>query len=398
MKRLTDPSLTHFATVLLGVCAGLSSPYGRTEAIPHLGIFEQTISASSEWINPYREVAATVVFTPPSGEQRTIPLFWDGEKRWTVRFSPDTVGHWQWSVSANDPGLDGVSGSFACNGSDLKGGIRAMTGHPYHFEQEDGTPFWWMGDTNWFLLGNNPAELQDEKAFRRYVDTRASQHFNVVHCVLLLTRENEEDPPYLDTGSQAINPAFWRQVDRRLRYANQRGITVGLFLGWAQSWQNQFANQEDRLRYARYAVARLSAYNVYFVVSGEWNEWRDRQACEALGRSVRQCDPHGRLIGIHSTESTEHFAETDGCSFGDYQQIYSQLYAKTTTARNHNKPVINAEYAYFLRDLDGDGLVDKPHSASLEAIRRTTHLRTGAHRGCRTGPGPVNVHGIGGPR
>lgn len=59
-------------------------------------------------------------------------------------------------------------------------------------------------------------------------------------------------------------------------------------------------------------------------------------------------------------------------SFGDFQQRYTDLHQGILSARVYDKPVINAEYAYYLRDMDGDGIVDKPNSATLEQIRHAT--------------------------
>jgi hypothetical protein len=59
-------------------------------------------------------------------------------------------------------------------------------------------------------------------------------------------------------------------------------------------------------------------------------------------------------------------------SFGDYQQNYHKLHARALESRRFAKPVVNSEYAYFLRDQNGDGIVDKPHSYTLESIRHAT--------------------------
>ena len=57
---------------------------------------------------------------------------------------------------------------------------------------------------------------------------------------------------------------------------NAKGAKVGLVLAWADKGRNPnswraFPSQEARLRYARYIAARYGAYDVYFIVVGEWN-------------------------------------------------------------------------------------------------------------------------------
>ena len=59
-------------------------------------------------------------------------------------------------------------------------------------------------------------------------------------------------------------------------------------------------------------------------------------------------------------------------SFADYQQIYRNLHAEALSAREHDRPVINSEYAYYLRDSNRDNLVDKPNSATIDSMRHAT--------------------------
>jgi hypothetical protein len=107
------------------------------------------------------------------------------------------------------------------------------------------------------------------------------------------------------------------------------------------------------------------------------------------------------MISIHSTNSVERFADESWMSFGDYQQIYNNLHQEILDSRDHDKPVVNSEYAYYLRDANGDGVVDKSNSATLEQIRNASydivmaggHLVTGwgtTYYGGLRDPGPFN--------
>ena len=75
-----------------------------------------------------------------------------------------------------------------------------------------------------------------------------------------------------DFRSETSNVTFFGEVDYRLRYMNDKGIVCGLALAHAigaESWSS-FASPEARLRYARYIVARYSAYGVAFIVAIGW--------------------------------------------------------------------------------------------------------------------------------
>lgn len=349
--------------------------------VPRLGIFEHSFVHSGNYSNPYTQATATATFTRPGGVTQQIPLFWDGGKTWKVRFSPSLVGNWSWSINSNDPGLDGKSGSFTTVESNNKGGIIARPYFPNHFRYQDGSPFWWMGDTGWTLYSSNAQEKLNRSTAFDYIDARSFQGFNVVHSQLIdgIGWGNEGGKPFNSFSSQTVNPEYWQEVDARLAYLNRKGITAGLTLAWGGdkreekvSWED-FPSNEARLDYARYVAARYSAYNVYFLVAGEWNFGGPRSWYEDIGKEIQNQDPHNRLIGIHPGEggsfSVEEFNSEPWMSFGDYQQSYSALHSRILVARDRNKPVINSEYAYYLRDKDGDGSVDKANSYTLTQIR-----------------------------
>jgi hypothetical protein len=197
---------------------------------------------------------------------------------------------------------------------------------------------------------------------------------------------------FADAGREMINPAFFQEVDSRLRHINDKGITCGMVVLYgmgAPSWRS-LPTGEARLRFARYAVARYAAFNIVFLVAGEWQymvEYAD--LFRAIGREIRKTDPHGRMIGIHPGPgpyiSSQEFAGEDWMSFGEYAQAYFAPDRKEATdanrndlrtfilaARKHNKPVVDAEYAYYLRDHDFDGIVDKPNSHTRHSFRRAS--------------------------
>ncbi len=342
-------------------------------------IFETTISHSGNYQNPYTEVEATATIQSPDREITRIPLFWNGGNRWTFRYSPAKEGTWNWSVKSNDPGLNKAEGDFRVLPSTNKGGIRVRSQYPHHFEYQDGTPYWLMGDTLWNAFNINTAENLTRESVQRYIDVRADQGFNYIHSNLITIPRNEGGQAFEDFEVEIINPAFWQEVDTRLEYINQNGITAMLMLAWAEDdrvgdWAG-FANDEARLRYARYIVGRYSAYNVAFNVAGEWNEYGSKQMYQKIAEEIVKHDPHNRLIAIHPGETSftvEEFATEDWMAFGDYQQNYRRLHQRIIDARDHDKPVVNSEYAYYLRDSNSDGKVDKPNSRTLEEIRHAT--------------------------
>jgi len=390
--------------------------------VERFGIFEATFESSGQYSNPFIELEAEVEFMRPDGSSWTIPLFWDGGSMWNVRVSPDVTGTWSYTLRSADHGLDGRKGTFTCVPSNQHGSIQPMTGYPQHFQYQDGSPMWFMGDTAWALPTDNEEEKHHRESVEEYLRTRADQGFNVVHTMLLSEAGwgNAAGLPFEDMTAQIINPGYWQEVDQRVAYANSQGLVVGLAIAWADKRKQEpfawrmFPNLDARKRYARYIIGRYAAYDVYFLVSGEWQgEVRTRRSTEAemkrefteIGDALKEADPHNRMIGIHPMTqqgSVREFNEAAWMSFGDYQQNYHDLHARLLQSRRYNKPLVNSEYGYHLRDKDGDGVPDKRNSTSLESIRNASwdivmaggYLVTGfgtTYFGGYRDPGPFNI-------
>jgi hypothetical protein len=399
-----------------GLCALLIGADIAAAEVEKLAVYEHVVPRTSESANPYLSTAPFATVTEPDGKtRRTVPLFWDGGKVWKFRVSPGKVGKWTWEV-------DGQKGSFTVIESTGRGSIRPMRGFPHHFERQDGSRLWFMGDTAWALVLDKAEESLNAEAVRRYVDARASQGFNVLHLSLLSEAGwgNSGGPPFEDVAQERINPAYWQEVDRRLTYANGQGFVVGVTLAWGDKQKQEpyawrkFPSVEARKRYARYVAARYSAYDVYFIVAGEWHaETHTRPASEdevrrefiEIGNVLRDADPHGRMVAIHPMAghgSVREFNEAAWMSFADYQQNYTDLHARILQSRKFNKPVVNSEYGYLFRDQSGDGIPDKDNSTSVDVIRHATwdivmaggYVVTGfgtTYFGGNRDPGPFDV-------
>ena len=384
-----------FVVVALSVLAGKCGLAETTAPmVPRFGRHEVTLTATGSYANPYVDLTAEVTFTEPDQRgTRTAPLYWDGGATWRFRFAPDKTGSWSWTVRSADAGLDGRHGSFVCVESDRRGSLQPMSGAPRHFQYQNGERAWFMGDTAWAYVSDSAAENHDRAAAERYLRARAGQGFNVIHLMLLNEAgwANSGGPPWLDLAAEKLNPAYFREAEDRIAFANARGVVTGLALAWGNkgrsepwSW-GKFSGVEARLRYARYVAARFAAFDVYFLVAGEWHgEVRSRSAAAAdvrrefvaLGDALRAADPHRRMIGIHPmTEhgSTREFNDVARwMDFADYQQNYQELHARLLASRAVAKPLVNSEYGYFLRDQNGDGVVDKPHSSTVDDMRHAT--------------------------
>jgi hypothetical protein len=356
---------------LLAVLVIFSRPVIMAAEIEQYGLFEISFQAQGRYDNPFTDLDAEATVLRPDGAIWTVPLFWDGGQTWKLRVSPDLPGEWSCTIRSKDAGLNGQSAFFRCAPSDRRGSIQPMAGHSHHFSHQDGTPFLFWGDTAWGLFLDNEEEELDRGVVFHYIEKRTAEGVNVIHAMLLSEAGwgNSGGAPFFDLTTARLNPAYWQEVDVRLQHLNQNGIIGGLVLAWGDkrrvepwAWR-RFPNTETRQRYARYIAARYGAFDVYFIVAGEWHaeiktrdnatETQVRQEFIDIGNALATADAHRRMIAIHPMikhGSVREFNETAWMSFGDYQQSYAHLHERILQSRVFNKPVVNSEYGYYLRD------------------------------------------------
>src|SRR5262249_43609751 len=150
----------------------------KVQVVPKWGRFEHSFKSSFLYSNALQDASLTVFLVSPSGETNQIDGFWDGGKTWRVRFCPDQPGRWSFRTSCSDSankGLDNRVGEFICSAAipstrfHQHGPVRIARDH-HHFEQADGTPFFWLADTVW-----HGAQDSDPKDWEFYAGARASQ-------------------------------------------------------------------------------------------------------------------------------------------------------------------------------------------------------------------------------
>lgn len=280
--------------------------------------FEFTMTAEREPANPYVEglpdngaPAVTVTFTGTGGAAKglsySIAGFWDGGKTWKARFAPPVPGEWAYQTASSDSGLNGVKGTLRCTAwtDDDKKANPARRGFVHvarsgpragrYFEYSDGTPFLWIGETwwNWSKKGIEFA------SFKKLADDRAAKGFSIGQIYF------PGNSGLLDVRREAPNLEQIRKVEQFIAYANSKGITVWVHAWWTRKGLNVTAGPEKVRRWWRYVIHRLAAYNVVWVLAGEYNMndyggmglqfWKD------LGAMIRREDPYARIIGAHPT-------------------------------------------------------------------------------------------------
>jgi hypothetical protein len=338
--------------------------------------FEVTLTTENRYNRAYLEADVTGIFISPTGKELRLSGFWDGGKIWKVRFAPIEPGIWRYRTESNDPELV-VSGRFNALPSTRRGFVRVSKTRPYGFEYSDGAPFLLMGDTIWDGMS---AGVGFETRFKPYINLRVSQHFNAYHAIVVHNRydyqSNEGGPPYAHSDGirdyDSLYPDYFKWVDKRVAYADSMGVASILFFSWAAEIRHMSTEQYRRL--AMYLVARYAAYNVFWILAGDYQAYfYQPDLYRQIGQAVAAADPYDHPISIHPADDfvNREFGKETWLGYVMHQlrEAGEFLADSIRYDRVYNKPVVNGEYGYHV-----------PETVHpFHGIRHDAHyMRTGA--------------------
>ncbi|MEO1526398.1 MAG: glycoside hydrolase family 140 protein [Planctomycetota bacterium] len=106
---------------------------------------------------------------------------------------------------------------------------------------EDGTPFWWRGDTVWFLL------KWKEQDIERYLENRRSKGFTVIQMV----------------GSYGF---------KKMARVTKLALEKGIYMGWLPTWGNRGRewSEKEYADYCKRLAGTLKEFpNVIFILGGD---------------------------------------------------------------------------------------------------------------------------------
>lgn len=152
--------------------------------------------------------------------------------------------------------------------------------------KEDGTPFFWLGDTAWELFH----KLNREEAVE-YLKNRAERKFNVIQAVALAEFNGLTEPnaygrlPLLQNEQGQYDPSlpdlsgeysYWEHVD----YIVDKAAEMGLYIGFLPTWGDKFNmrwgkgpevfNSENAFLYGKWLGERYrDRDNIVWIMGGD---------------------------------------------------------------------------------------------------------------------------------
>jgi hypothetical protein len=181
-----------------------------------------------------------------------------------------------------------------------------------HFlSQEDGKPFFWLGDTAWELFHRLKME-----EISNYFENRKQKGFNVIQTVLIAEFDGLRKPnQYGEVPLENMNPAtpndnYFQLVDTVVKLASSKGLYLGILPTWGDKVSKlaglgpEVFTPENAYTYGLWLGKRYKDdSNIIWILGGdrpamkESSDWRP--IWRAMANGILDGNNHKALITFH---------------------------------------------------------------------------------------------------
>ena len=297
-------------------------------------VAEIEFTSAKTYANPFDEVEVTANFKGPDGKIISRPAFWDGGKRWIVRFAPTQTGVWKMTTSCSDKtntGLNDINQSITCKPYTgrldiYKHGFLKVSDSKRYFVYADGTPFFYLGDTHWIFIherfdSSNVKGVPSQ--FKYVVDKRVVQGFTVYQTEAIQHPHGQNTSGgggnHLGNDEEAIcnfrdgfdekDLAGFRNIDRKFKYIADKGlVNANSSICWALDPADFPEAYSEKFMYqlSRYWTARYGAYPVLWTIAQEIdrNMYKKYDSVSitkwfAVGKAIEDNDAYHHPLTAH---------------------------------------------------------------------------------------------------
>jgi hypothetical protein len=230
---------------------------------------------------------------------------------------------------------------------------------------EDGTPFFYLGDTAWELF-HRLSKVEAEK----YLENRREKGFTVIQAVALAELDGlnvpnaEGEKPLMDNDPAKPNEKYFAHVDWVIKKAEEKGIFIGLLPTWGDKWNNKWSEGPEIFTpgnakiYGEFLGNRYkNSPNIIWILGGDRPVESDvqRQIVIEMAKGIKEGDGGNHLISFHpsgGSGSAQYFHDESWLDFNMRQNGHSTSYTERyyMTLEDYNrkpaKPVMDAEPLY----------------------------------------------------
>ena len=183
--------------------------------------------------------------------------------------------------------------------ADLKHGKLQVSENKRFLVFQDGTPFYYLGDTGWELFHRlNKDETE------KYLENRRAKGFTVIQAVALaeldgLNKPNAEgNKPLIDNDPIKPNEAYFAHVDWVIRKTGEKGMFIGLLPTWGDKVDKQWGvgpvifNKENGFKYGQWIGNRYKSFpNIIWINGGDREGGgKNKEIWDAIAEGIKSVD------------------------------------------------------------------------------------------------------------
>lgn len=215
-----------------------------------------------------------------NGVKYIVPGFWAGGNTWKIRFAVPSEGEWLFKTVCTDKSnsaLDGRTGKVICTEYDgeydiYRHGFVTSSANEKYLTYDDGTPFFYLGDTHWSLGDETPEMV------KTISKKRASQGFTVMQSEPIGAKFNVENGISQDdmAGFEDYDTKFKIIAENGLCHANAEffypyymEVLIDNFGGYEADGSLNATVKNYLEKASRYWVARYGSYPVMWTLGQE---------------------------------------------------------------------------------------------------------------------------------
>jgi Protein of unknown function (DUF4038)/Putative collagen-binding domain of a collagenase len=173
---------------------------------------------------------------------------------------------------------------------------------------EDGSPFFWFGDTAWELFHRSTREDAE-----RYLEKRKIQRFSIIQAVVLAEENGIRTPnrygyrPLIDEDTAKPNEAYFQHLDWILQKAESMGLWFGILPTWGDKVGHTHGagpalfTPENAWEYGQFLGRRYREANLVWIIGGDRtvDDAEQFEIWRALAAGLKSGDSGNHLLTFH---------------------------------------------------------------------------------------------------
>lgn len=194
-----------------------------------------------------------------------------------------------------------------------------------YLKHENGTPFFWLGETGWLL-----PQRTDRDEVSYYLNECKKAGYNVVQIQTMnnVPSINKYGQYSLVDGFNFKNInkpgvyGYWDHMDYIVKTAEQNGIYIGMVCIWGTPVDAGQMNVKEAEAYGKFLAERYKdSPNIIWMIGGDIRGDKKTEVWQALARTIRAIDP-GHVMTFHPrgrTTSATWFNDEPWMDFNMFQ-------------------------------------------------------------------------------